>query len=257
MTMLEAALRYARCGLYVFPLRPGTKKPYGETRGHHDASVEAGVITALWTAQPTANIGIACPQSKLGVLDIDLRNGGDEADLGLMPETWRATTGDGIHVYFSSVGNDLHDGELLPGIDLKVNGYVVAPPSRHPTGRTYCWQIGYAPEDLPLATLPEWIPQHQRATPDGRLRRDGTPLRVSSGQRNRQLFRIGCALRRYGVGEAALLACLRAINAAHCDPALPAAEVAAIAASAARYAVIVPAKTVPPAQLNIVEVQVT
>jgi hypothetical protein len=211
----------------------------------------------LWTAEPAANIGIACRPSGLGVVDIDARNGGDEADLGPMPETWRATTGDGVHLYFSYSGTDLHDGELRRGIDLKVTGYVVAPPSRHPTGRTYCWQIGYAPEDIPLATLPEWIPQHRRATPDRRLRRDGIPLRILSSQRNRQLFRIGCALRRYGVGDAALLACLRAINGEHCEPALPAAEVAAIAASATRYAVIVPAESVPPAPLHIVEVQVT
>jgi hypothetical protein len=257
-TMLEAALRYAALGLHVFPLRPATKRPYEGTHGHHDATVEVPIIRTWWTAEPDANLGIACRPSGVVVVDIDRRNGGDEADLGPTPETWRATTGDGTHLYFASGGTELPDGALLPGIDLKASGYTVAAPSRHPNGKTYRWEIGFAPGDLALAKLPEWVSRHRRtAAADSRLSRDGTPLRILAGQRNRELFRLGCALRRYGVGEAALRACLEAINREHCESPLPSAEVAAIAASATRYAAgIVPAISVPPAHKNILEVRV-
>jgi hypothetical protein len=45
---------------------------------------------------------------------------------------------------------------ILPGLDTRsVGGYVVAPPSLHPSGRHYRWIE--VPGEVPLASAPEWL----------------------------------------------------------------------------------------------------
>ena len=62
-------------------------------------------------------------------------------------------------------------------------------------------------------------------------------LVVHDGERNDLLYRLACALRRYGVGEAALVECLVAIDRHHSRPPLgDLRELRKIAASAAQYA---------------------
>jgi hypothetical protein len=47
---------------------------------------------------------------------------------------------------------------LGPGIDIRAaGGYIVAPPSRHISGRSYTWNVDCHPQDTPLAPLPGWL----------------------------------------------------------------------------------------------------
>ena len=92
--------------------------------------------------------------------------------------------------------------------------------------------------NLPIAPVPAHllarIEMHRRTR---RIEHDADGrMVIAGGKRNETLLRIACAVRRWGVERPALLECLRAVNATHCDPALPDDELAAIAASAARYA---------------------
>jgi putative DNA primase/helicase len=114
-------------------------------------------------------------------------------------------------------------------------GLIVAPPSVHASGREYAWDVAAHPDEVPLAAAPGWLLTLLDNRPGG-LRRDGSPLLVRDGTRNDTLFRLGCALRHFGVGEPALLDCMRGINREHCRPPLAEDEVRKIAASAARYA---------------------
>ena len=59
--------------------------------------------------------------------------------------------------------------------------------------------------------------------------------RIGAGGRNTTLTSIAGSLHRRGVNRPALTAALQAINELQCEPPLPAAEVAAIAASVSRY----------------------
>ena len=95
--------------------------------------------------------------------------------------------------------------------------------------------IASHPDDVPLAGVPVWLLTLFDKQQAG-LRRDGSPLLVRDGARNDTLFRLSCALRRFGVGEVALVDCVRGINREHCRPPLAEDEVRKIAASAARYA---------------------
>lgn len=86
-TLLTHALAAAQMGLYVFPLRPGTKRPALHSaercpradacRNSHlgweqRATTDAAVIERCWSAGPF-NIGIATGPSGLVVVDLDTR----------------------------------------------------------------------------------------------------------------------------------------------------------------------------------------
>lgn len=166
-SLLPSALAYAdKFSIHVFPLGPRSKVPLGRLapNGFLSATVDPKLITDWWSKSPQANIGIACGPSGFVVIDVDPRNGGDDTlvtlikELGPLPSTWTALTpGGGQHQYFrDQVGE--YAGSLGPGVDVKFNGYVVAPPSTHPDGGEYRWDLGHHPSESPIATLPvAWL----------------------------------------------------------------------------------------------------
>ena len=85
-----------------------------------------------------------------------------EKEHGPLPKTWTCNTGSGgQHFYFSyPVGNDIRNSAsaVAPNIDIRANGgFVVAPPSIHPTGNFYEWADGCAPWECEIAEAPEWL----------------------------------------------------------------------------------------------------
>jgi hypothetical protein len=241
---VTAALVYVSLKLAVFPCVPRRKEPL-TPHGHLDATTDIDVI-ARWGRQwPGANVAIACRPSKLAVVDVDPRHGGDDSLAELerryepLPATWRSLTGHGgwHEVFQAPTDVTLLDGALAPGIDFKANGYIVVPPSLHPSGRHYVWEVGYEPGTLPLASLPAWLRVHREKPSHGRPQAaDGSPLVISAGERNIELFRLACRWRRDGIGEAALFEMLRAVNDHHVQPPIGPFELQRIATSAARYA---------------------
>jgi hypothetical protein len=155
--LAAAAIEYAERGWHVFPLVPRGKRPLTR-HGLHDASRDPGLVAAWWAETPSANIGIDCGRSYLEVVDLD----GEEAAQawaalaarhGGHPQTLTARTRSGWHLYFAGEGRST-TGKLGPGIDSRGRGgYVVAPPSVHPSGHVYRW----LDPEAPLAPLPEWV----------------------------------------------------------------------------------------------------
>jgi hypothetical protein len=151
------------------------KHPYGKLapNGLLSATTESGIIKHWFGYEaPHANLGVVT--DKLIVVDIDPRHGGDESfaalerEHGEIPPTWRALTGGGgEHVLFASPDGveiasfaaELMDNPPLgPGIDIRARGgYIVAPPSRHISGRPYIWSVDYHPKDVPLLPAPDWL----------------------------------------------------------------------------------------------------
>jgi hypothetical protein len=117
--------------------------------------MEPELIKEWWTRWPNAMIGAAVPDSCV-VIDIDPRNGGSSEELetlvGPLPDTltvWSGRNDGGRHLYFRRPAGELTGTRLPRGIDLKVRGYMIMPPSVHPvTGRPYRW------ERRPVAALP-------------------------------------------------------------------------------------------------------
>ena len=142
--MLTDALHYATQGWHIFPLQTGGKAPM-VAGGFKQATVDAAQITAWWTANPTANIGISLDDSGLCVVDVDTHgdiNGFESLPLlGDLPDTAVARTpSGGAHYVFKNDGTPPpRKISLVRGIDLLSNGYIVAAPSVI-DGKPYSWE---------------------------------------------------------------------------------------------------------------------
>jgi len=157
----DVAVRLAAKGLHVFPCRPGSKVP-AVAHGSLDGSADAATVAAWWARWPAAPIGVATSLSGLVVVDLD----GPDAEaawaalLGRHGQVQTLTSrtgreGGGRHLWFRDGGNTVPNsaGRVGPHIDVRGrNGYVIAPPSPHPSGRHYAWD-----ELVTLAALPTWL----------------------------------------------------------------------------------------------------
>ena len=246
-SVAEAAARYRERGWSVLPLRRGEKRPMIAWETFQQSHADAATI-AQWLARwPGANVGIVTGEiSNLIVLDIDPKHGGDdslaelERRFGPLPATVEAQTGGGgRHLYFA------HPGGLMPnrvglaqGIDLRGDGgYVVAPPSLHPSGQLYAWAAERSPEQMMPAPLPRWLlfagpgPRARRSLGDWRaLVREG----VNEGERNSTIASLTGHLLWHGVDAQVALELLLAWNRLRCRPPLDDDEVARVVASIAR-----------------------
>lgn len=159
--MMRAALWYARrFGWQIFPLRPGTKEPFAGL-GVYQATNHLDQIRVWWQRWPNANIGIHCGGSGILGLDADeyKTNYAGTPLTAAEQETVTGLSGNnGTHLYYAMpdgvrLGNAT--GKLPPGIDIRGwGGYFVLPPSLHPNGRRYAWELDYGPHEMPLLPLP-------------------------------------------------------------------------------------------------------
>ena len=241
MDMMEIAIKYARMGLAVFPVRQN-KAPY-TPHGCKDAKTDLRAIKSWWKKYPDANIGIATGSISGGIvvidIDIDEDKGiyGDEslreweANNGELPETWRAITGrGGYHIYYRTDEKIKNTTNLYPGIDIRgEGGYVIAPPSLHMNGNYYQWE--YDPEDTNLHFADDqvmrFIKKKTLNVPDQQRERFQLPDRIKKGERNDTIFRYGCSLQAKGYSDEEILNKLEEANT-RCDEPLKDEEIATI-----------------------------
>jgi hypothetical protein len=146
-----------------------------------------------------------------------------------LPATVKSATGRGLHLFYRVEAEIRNAVELFPGVDLRgVGGYVVAPPSVHPTGARYRWEVPLSPANLTEA--PEWIGEAalQRRPCAARAPeawRQITSEAVRHGKRNDTLASLVGHLLRRGVDPFVALELLLAWNAVRCHPPLSEAEV--------------------------------
>ena len=162
--MREAALHYLRRGWSVFPISSVSKKPLVDWYEYQTRQPTEQEIHQWWQKYPSAGVGIVTGKvSNLVVLDVDPKHGADPNYIDkTYPTTIVARTGGGGgHFYYSypadaeihnSVGKK--DGQQT-GYDIRAEGgYVVAPPSLHPSGRRYEWlETGKKASQLPPTLL--------------------------------------------------------------------------------------------------------
>lgn len=242
---LEYALKYASAyGWAVFPVDPKTKKPL-TPHGCKDAKTAPGPIKAWWKRYPNASIGIATGSaSSLIVIDEDYDpdKGLDgyvevrtwERDHDELPETVCVKTGrGGAHLYYHYTGTDIGNrAGVLDGVDVRgEGGYVIAPPSLHPNGTEYCWEIG--PDEMPVTELTDTVRDLIGA---GKTKQHGEQLRlpdtIQPGERNDTLYRHACKLQSLGYPDDGILAMIRQINATICYEPLPDDEIQTLVGSA-------------------------
>jgi Bifunctional DNA primase/polymerase, N-terminal/Primase C terminal 1 (PriCT-1) len=245
--MHDAALQLAQKGLAVFPCQPRGKQPACDA-GLHAATTDIERINRWWKAFPELNIGIATGKvSGIFVLDIDGEDGEGslsklEGAHGALPPTTEVITGKGRHCYFRTGKHRIANsaGQLGPGLDIRGDGgYVIAPPSIHPSGRSYCWSVDAMCD---FAAAPDWlIAMIAAAKGSGKV---GKPLehwhsvlteKICNGQRNATLASIAGKLVHCGLRDVVLLYDLvECVNLARCEQPLPPAEIETIVISVMR-----------------------
>ena len=248
--LLDGALSLAARGYFVFPLRPRSKETFSKDDlsapdgkgGFYVATTDAATIRAWWARWPDANIGIDCERSRLAVLDPDAEGLDAWATLrqerGIDDQTITALTGGGgQHLYYRTADVRIPSdstGKLGFGIHVKsAGGYVVAPPSIHPSGRPYQWEAGYSPDDREPLPLPDTLLRLlKEQTPNISEHRNGHEGMIKAGTRNTTLHQIGSAMRARGALLENIETALLLENQARCKPPLPDYEVLRIAASA-------------------------
>jgi hypothetical protein len=239
--VIQTALALAARGFHIFPCRPRDKRP-ATVNGLKDATTDPDIIRAWWRQQPDNNIAIATgPASGVFVVDVDgldaeatLRR--LEAEHEALPSTVEVITARGRHIYFKWPQEPVRNsaGKIGPHIDVRGDGgYVLSPPSIHPSGRRYSWSVDSANY---IAEAPGWLLTKQngvaiRATPSPEWRTliEG----VGEGARNCSLARLAGHLLRHHINAFVTLGLLQAWNATNCNPPLPTAEVEQIVNSIA------------------------
>ena len=159
-SLAAAALDYAAKGLPVFPCSLD-KKPLTPS-GFKDATTDPEQVLQWWTQHPGASIGMPTgADTGCFVLDVDLPDGPAtlerlERENGPLPATLEQRTGSGgRHLFFTHPGWTIRNSarKLGTGLDTRGDGgYIIAPPSPHPSGNQYEWIT-----DHPIAEAPAWL----------------------------------------------------------------------------------------------------
>jgi hypothetical protein len=176
----EGALELAALGYAVFPIYEpaaegvcscGCMHPHCWERAKHPripdrehaATTDRATVARWWRLWPSANVGIACRQSGIVVIDVDVDEDGRDRLPSLIArfgpavtDTLVSRTGSGgWHLYFQApqgLGLRTRKGWLGPGID--VQAYCTAPPSVHSTLGRFTWRDGVGPAHRLPAPLP-------------------------------------------------------------------------------------------------------
>lgn len=165
----RAALWYAEQGFAVFRTIPGRKEPLGG-HGEKDATTDPAVVERLWSLEPNAGVAVALRFTDYFVVDVDAKAFGDEwlADLELLhgklphtPTTISGSGNPGAHSWWKRTPElaVVRARKLTHGVDLKGlrAGYVVVPPSLHPSGRRYQWEASCRIDEVAIAAPPPWL----------------------------------------------------------------------------------------------------
>ena len=246
-----AALKLAAKGLRVFPCVERSKEPLINDNLKR-ATTDPNIVAGWWSSR-RLNIAIATgAKSGIWVLDIDGDEGEQtlrnlEAEYGILPITVEAITGSGRHLYWRwPIGTEIRNTQCrddTPGIDVRgEGGYVLVPPSVHPSGRTYAWSVDSADA---FEDAPDWLLNLVTST----SKSTGEPIAptspeawrtfigetVDGSRRGAALARLsGLLLRRY-LDPLVALDLVRLFNAARCEPPLDDNEVVGIVTAVCRH----------------------
>ena len=159
MNALATALKLIAKNRSVIPINTKTKKPYIAWKEFQIRIATADEVKQWVRDYPEAGIALVTGEiSNIVVFDVDPRNGGTNKQFIPFKTVSSKTGGKGRHYFFnypSTVKVGCHPS-IMPGIDLKADlGYVIIPPSLHPSGNKYEWiksildhEPNYLPQEL-------------------------------------------------------------------------------------------------------------
>jgi hypothetical protein len=246
---LDWARRYRTLGCHPVPVLPGTKRPAVDWKPYQVEPPSDAQITAWWTDKPNAGVALVMGR---GAFAVDL-DGGDaavqllrEAGVTLPANAPRSRTGGGgYHVLQRGTVNDAvaiikDDTREHCQVDIRGKGIIVVPPTIHPSGTPYQWdvapvEVAQLPEPPPglLALMgPITTPEPSVSSGAGWV---AEALRgVGKGQRADTCVRLAGYFLGRGLPHENVTAILQTGFAAQCHPPFPSADVAATVASIAQ-----------------------
>jgi len=229
---------YRRLGLSLIPIAVRSKKPIIDWKPYQSRLPTDEEVRG-WFERGDNNVGIICGSisQNLYVADLDdpaLLN--EKVLAEIADKTLVVRTSRGVHVYVRSLVPARITHRATYHLDLIGDGgYVLAPPSTHPSGCKYEFANGvrsiYEVEDINeiVRALDEKFNFHSDGTLlDKPLGEAG----IVEGERNNRLFQAAAVDREMGLPIDAVVARARALNASACRPPLPAAEVYGLVKSA-------------------------
>ena len=173
MTHERAAQLYGSRGWLVFPISEGKKNP-PLVKWSVRSSSNTRIIGNWFTRRPNANLGLACGQSNVAVIDVDTKHnkrGHITLDMfeliegkRLSPTLMQRTPSGGVHLFYQGaiptsqnvIGRHLWDDEIshidTRGVGSAAGGYVLLPPSKLTGVGKYEWL-----NKLPLAPVDQWV----------------------------------------------------------------------------------------------------
>lgn len=158
MNSVEMAAKYEAMGWLPIPLVPKEKRPAVKfaALAAQDFVLPDDNRLTYWAGTPNAGVGILLRPSQLLVVDCDSEAAVEEAIANTdEPCNNVVVTAHGAHFYYLRPEGcpplrTVHRG-ISGEIDILADGYMVAPPSVHPSGRRYEWY-----RQGPLQDAPAW-----------------------------------------------------------------------------------------------------
>lgn len=223
------AQTYAAYAVPVFPCREAgerAKSPY-VANGYHQANASPAILRHWAMMHPHALYGLPCSPNDLFVLDADRHGHGDGVAniMALFARHgfgWQSvpvvhTPGDGLHFLFQKpAGLGKTKGKVADAVDVRDNGYIIAPGNVLPDGRCYVLvngtveQLASAIANRTLPMMPEWLiaaalqpyrmpapfkaPANVAATANQLRGLVHAIVGAPAGNRNRALFWASCRL---------------------------------------------------------------
>lgn len=240
ITLARAASEYLALGWSLIPLFG--KMPALPSWKEYQQRLPSSQELATWfsdVGRPPSGLGVVTGRlSRLVVVDCD-----SEADAAFWSKTYPSsplvvlTGGGGIHFYYAMPeGGEVRNraGVLRRRIDIRgEGGYATAPPSSHPSGRQYAWQVCDLTAGLPSFDA-AWLadePRTRRASTAkyvGKVRNAVAYIRriqaVAGEGGHNATFRAACKLRDAGLAENDALAILSDWNETNASPPWSAVE---------------------------------
>jgi len=151
MTLLETAIKWKSNGISTIPIQFRDKKPISRLLPDgkwesYKSTLPTDTELTRWFSSSLRNIGLVVGWNHLLVVDFDnldsykkwllwcARKGGIAEEVS--SRSYLVYTSRGVHVYVYTSNTELN--RKLPGIDIKAQGgYVLIPPSIHPSGFVY------------------------------------------------------------------------------------------------------------------------
>lgn len=172
LTLLEFAKDYLARGFSVIPLVEQEKKPAIAWKEYQTNAPTQEQVEKWFPPGSHRGVGIVTGCiSGIVVLDFDSPEAFQHGKRLGLPPTPMVRTKRGFHCYFQIPQGmeipNFQGRKDLPEIDLRGDGgYVVAPPSLFSDGMgQYRWIEGHSLEDIPMASLPEWVNEKSKKTP--------------------------------------------------------------------------------------------